>query len=277
MPLTFAEVIGDPIAHSKSPLIHGFWLQRLGLDGSYRATRVAAPQLPDYFKERRANPNWRGCNVTVPHKEAVLPLIDDLTAMARTVGAVNTVFPREAALVGANTDVEGIVHALPPFEASPLSRACLIGSGGAARAALAAFKLQRVAEVLLVVRNVEKGERLLAEFGLHGRIETIEAAAGIDAAQLIVNATTLGMRGHDSMPANLLDHIRSVEDRQTVVFDMVYAPLETELLRVARERGLRVVDGLSMLVGQAAIAFELFYGAPAPRRDDAALRALLTS
>jgi shikimate dehydrogenase len=277
MPATYAEVIGDPIAHSKSPAIHRFWLEQLGLDGDYRSTRVASGDLRAYFQSRRSDPDWRGCNVTVPHKEAVLSMLGELTPMALAVGAVNTVFPHDDQLAGANTDVDGVVNALPSFGEGELRCACLIGSGGAARAAIAAFKLCGVEEVLLNVRNIEKGERLLAELGMKGRVASVADGENFGRAQVIVNASTLGMTGQAPMPEPVLQQIGAIEDPATIVFDMVYAPLETELLRAARARGLRTVDGLQMLIGQAAVAFEAFFGAPAPREHDAELRALLTS
>lgn len=271
----YAEVIGDPVAHSKSPFIHRFWLDKVGLEGDYRATRVQAAELADYFQSRRADPDWRGCNVTVPHKQAVLPLLDQRTPLASQVGAVNVIVPRDG-LLGGNSDVDGIMAALS-FEPGELKSACLIGSGGAALAALAAFRLMGVARVALNVRSRDKGERLLADFGFDGRVAEVDDEANVAGAQLIVNASTLGMEGKDPMPAGLLNHVRVHPDDKAVVFDMVYAPLRTELLRTAEQRGLRTADGLAMLIGQAAAAFAGFFGVPAPRTHDSELRRLLIS
>lgn len=274
MPIPYAEVIGDPVAHSKSPLIHRFWLAREAIDADYRATHVTAEGLGDYLARRRDDPDWRGCNVTVPHKQAVIPYLDGMTPFSEQVGAINVVMPRDG-LVGANSDVEGITSALPPME--KLGQACLIGSGGAALAALAAFRLLGIAKVSLNVRNRLKGEQLLAAWGFDGRVGAIDDADNIRSAQLVINASTLGMAGKDPMPDSLLRLVEAHPDDEVVVFDMVYAPLETALLAAARRRGLRTVDGLAMLVGQAAGAFEAFFRCPAPRAHDAELRALLTS
>lgn len=277
MTVPYAEVIGDPIAHSKSPLIHRFWLAKLGVDGEYRAHRVAAGELAEYFAARRTDPSWRGCNVTVPHKQAVEPYLDRLSDLAADVGAVNLVCYAGKRLVGGNSDVDGIRHALPAIGTGELQTACLIGSGGAALAALAAVRLLGIGEVRLNVRNREKGEDLLRRFRLEGRVGAVDDRDNLASAQLIVNASVLGMEGQAPMPETVLSQIAACKDDSTIVFDMVYAPLETELLKAADGRGLRTVDGLRMLVAQAASAFEAFYGAPAPRQHDAELRTLLTS
>jgi shikimate dehydrogenase len=271
----YAEVIGDPIAHSKSPLIHKFWLSKLGFEGDYRATRVAADGLEAYFRERRTQGDWRGCNVTVPHKQAVIASLDRLSERAREVGAVNTVVADNGALAGDNSDVGGILDALSPV-ARP-ARVCLIGSGGAALAALAAFRLLSVSFLSLNVRDHAKGERLLAASRLDGRVGPIDDREGLLGADLIVNATTLGMTGQSSMPDEVLRHVGAIANPGAAVFDMVYSPLETALLAAARRRGLVAIDGLEMLVGQAALAFGQFFGREAPRAHDAELRALLTS
>lgn len=272
----YAEVIGDPIGHSKSPTIHGFWLKALGLDGDYRATQVKAEALPAFFAERRGDLDWRGCNITVPHKQAVMAFVDALSPLAREVGAVNLITGR-AQLSADNCDVLGIIDSLPASMLPPRPlKACLIGSGGAARAALAAFSRMPVATVCLNVRDPAKGRALLDSFGIEGRCGPIDDEENLAEADLIVNATTLGMAGQAPMPESLLRRIGGAS-REAVVFDMVYVPLETDLLRAAARAGLRTVDGLTMLIGQAAAAFERFFGAPAPRGEDAALRRLLTS
>jgi shikimate dehydrogenase len=271
----FAEVIGDPIGHSKSPLIHKFWLAKLGLEGDYRSARVAADGLAAYFAERRTQANWRGCNVTVPHKQAVIAALDRLSDTAREVGAVNTITAEDGGLAGDNTDVGGIIDALAPVGRP--ARVCLIGSGGAALAALAAFRLLSASFVSLNVRDRAKGERLLAASGLDGRVGAVDDREGLLGADLIVNATTLGMAGQSAMPEEVLRHIGSITNPRAAVFDMVYSPLETALLAAARRSGLVAIDGLEMLVGQAALAFVQFFGREAPRAHDAELRALLTS
>lgn len=272
----YAEVIGDPIAHSKSPMIHGFWLSKLGIDAEYRACHVRPDELADYFTRRREDADWRGCNVTIPHKLATLALIENADEAARSTGAANTVFRADGELRAANTDIEGILAALPEDLMPAGAEVCVLGTGGAARAALAACKRRGVGTLLLSARNQETGWALLREFGFGGTVRPIDDRHNIRTAEVIVNATSLGMTGKDPMPQAVLDHLRDPLP-DAVVFDMVYSPLETELLHAAAQAGCRTVDGLAMLVGQAAVAFELFFGAPAPRQHDAELRALLTA
>lgn len=276
MSCCYAEVIGDPIAHSKSPLIHNFWLGKLGIDAEYRACHVRPEELADYFAQHRRDARWRGCNVTIPHKVAVLELIDAADDAAQGTGAVNTVFRHEKKLVGTNTDIDGILAALPPPLMPPGARVCILGTGGAARAALAACRRRGVGTILLSARNRQAGENLLEEFGFAGSVRAIDDAHNIGAAQVIINATSLGMSGKAAMPEAMLQHLPEAKE-EAVVFDMVYAPLETALLRTARDSGLQTVDGLAMLVGQAATAFERFFGQSPPREHVAELRALLTA
>jgi shikimate dehydrogenase len=272
----FAEVIGDPVAHSKSPLLHGFWLAKTGIEADYVATHVRPDELAGHIARRREDPDWRGCNVTVPHKQAVIAYLDKLSPLAAEIGAVNLIIP-ESGLVGANSDIEGITASLPPFANGELRQACLIGSGGAALAALGAFRLLGVPQVTLNVRDQAKGERLLAQWGFAGRVAAVDDAENLLGAQLIINATTLGMKGQAAMPQGLLRHVAAHPDDRAVVFDMVYAPIDTALLLAARRRGLRTVDGLAMLIGQAATSFGAFFGHPPPREYDAQLRALLAA
>lgn len=274
----YAEVIGDPVAHSKSPLIHDFWLAKLGIAAEYRKTRVRPDQLAAYLAARRGDPGWRGCNVTVPHKEAVLPLIETLDPSAGRVGAVNTIVAGAGErLIGHNTDVDGILAALPAALMAPGAEVCLIGAGGAARAALAACKRRGIAKIRISARDRPAAERLRAEFRLEGRVAALDDAHNIRTAEVIINATSLGMIGKPAMPQAILDHLADPLLPGVVVFDMVYAPLDTALLVAARSVGSRTVDGLQMLVAQAAAAFALFFGARAPREHDAELRALLTA
>jgi shikimate dehydrogenase len=262
----YAEVIGDPIAQSKSPAIHNFWLGKLGIDAEYRACHVASDGLADYFAARRADPAWRGCNVTMPHKQAAMAFLDRLDPLAEKVGAVNTIVPEARGLVGYNTDVRGF---LEPLGDAGFEAVTVIGAGGAARAVLAALADRGVRRVSLQNRSIAKGEALLAEFGLDGTVG--EPGSAVPAAGLLVNTSALGMAGNPPLP----EVERFVIDGGTV-FDIVTTPLETELLQRARARGLRTIDGLSMLIGQAAAAFEKFFGAAPPRDDgDAELRKLL--
>ena len=268
MTAPYAEVIGDPIAHSKSPLIHRFWLEALGIVGDYRATHVIPDALARYFTERRADPAWRGCNVTVPHKLAALDHVADPGEVRGGIGAINTVFRGEGgAPTGTNTDAAGFWSPIAELDLSE-ERVAVVGTGGAARAVLWALARVGVAHITLLARNPLKGAGLLAHFGLKGDVVPLDAP--LPPAALLVNASVLGMVGQASLVPDL-----SPLPEDALVYDLVYAPLETPLLAAARARGLEVVDGLEMLVGQAALAFELFFGKEPPRERDAELRALL--
>lgn len=267
--MTYAEVIGDPIAHSKSPLIHGFWLQALGIRAEYRKTHVAAEGLGAYFAARRADPDWLGCNITIPHKRAALDFVEDRGDVRASIGAINTVFRSDDAIVGTNTDAAGFYAPISGMELAG-QPVVVIGAGGAARAILFALSRVGVGRVTLLNRNPLKGAGLLASFGLKGDALTLDAP--IPPAALLVNATLLGMTGQPPLDLDL-----SALPDDAVVYDVVYAPLETSLLKAARARDLATVDGLEMLIGQAALAFELFFGQAPPRDRDAELRALLMS
>ena len=273
----YAEVIGDPIAHSKSPLIHNFWLGKLGIDAEYRVCHVRPEELAAYFASRRQDPAWRGCNVTIPHKESIAPLIDRVDARAAAVGAVNTVWrDGDGALCGTNTDVDGVeVAVLGQLLAS--RSATVIGAGGAARAAFAFLAGSSCKTVRILARSLDKARRAAGECGLEAEVLPFEVGSGaLAGADLLINATQLGMKGQDAMPAFVLEELSGMTPGG-LVFDMVYAPLETELLKTAARCGLRTSDGLVMLVGQAATAFAKFFGRLPFREYDAELRGILTS
>ena len=264
----YAEVIGHPIAHSKSPLIHNFWLRQLGLVGDYRAHDVAPQDLERYFAERAADTDWRGCNITIPHKIAALDFVSDPGDVRSSIGAINTVFRNEAgALVATNTDAGGFYGPIADIPSAG-ETAIVIGAGGAARAVLFALAQADVDEVVMVARNVLKAAGLLAHFGLKGKVIGFDAR--LPEAALLVNASPLGMVGQEPLEIDL-----SPLPEHAVVYDLVYAPIETPLLKAARDRDLEAVDGLEMLVGQAAIAFELFFGVAPPDDEEDELRDLL--
>lgn len=266
----YAEVIGDPVAHSKSPLIHNFWLRKLGRPGVYERTHVLARDLASFLQSRRGDRDWRGCNVTIPHKTAALSLVDDATPDARGAGAANTLFRAGAKLVGANTDVVALRHDLRGWaeEAAVLGLPIvLFGAGGAARAALQAVRDVAGVEILLVNRDMDKGERLLRQLGVAGR--ALPLGTRLPAAYAIVNASSLGMHGFPPLPVTAGD----VTGR---VYDLVYWPLETDLLRLARQKDRPTLDGLTMLVAQAKAAFELLFGVAPPAGTEPELRELLT-
>ena len=272
----YAEVIGDPVAHSKSPTIHNFWLGLRGIAADYERCHVRPQELTDYFVARRADPLWRGCNVTIPHKQAVMTSLDEIAPRAAKVGAVNTVW-RDAAggLHGTNTDVDGVSEALRRAPDLAGRTAVVLGAGGAARAAFAHLEALACASVRVVARDHRKAAATLDQFELPAQFSAFDDSAPFAEAAVVINATQLGMTGQAAMPRTLIDGLcRAAPD--CLVFDMVYAPLETPLLKAARSFGLATSDGLEMLIGQAARAFELFFGASAPRERDVELRRLLT-
>jgi len=266
----YAEVIGDPIAQSKSPLIHGFWLDALGIDAEYRRCHVTAEELGDYFASRRDDRDWRGCNVTLPHKIAALDHVEDRGDVRSSIGAINTALRDGDALIGTNTDAGGFFAPIAGLDLAG-EHAVVVGSGGAARAILFALARIDIGRVTLMCRSPLKGAALLSGFGLKGDVVALGAPLAPTAA-LLVNASPLGMAGQPPLDLDLAPLAENA-----VVYDIVYAPLETPLLAQAHDRGLDTVDGLEMLVGQAALAFELFFDAEPPRDRDDELRALLVA
>ncbi|MEH6791028.1 shikimate dehydrogenase [Parasphingorhabdus sp.] len=269
-PIPYAEVIGDPIAHSKSPLIHKFWLDRLAMEADYRACHVSPGELAGYIAERKADPAWRGCNVTIPHKIAMLDLVADPGGVREKIGAVNTVFRQEdSSLVGTNTDAAGFLAPIADGDWTG-KHAIVVGAGGAARAVIFALKQAGIGEITLLARNGLKASGLLMQSSVKGGVLAMDAR--LPEADLLINASPLGMTGQAALEVNL-DPLPA----DALVYDLVYAPLETGLLRAAKQRDLTVVDGLEMLIGQAALAFELFFGATPPVEHDAELRKLLVA
>jgi shikimate dehydrogenase len=266
----YAEVIGDPIGHSLSPIIHNHWLEQLGLAGSYRPQRCAAGGVEAHLERRRRDPLWRGCNVTMPLKEEAAALLPG--DHASRYGAVNLITRSSSGLLGLNTDVKGIGAALGE---SPLGgkRAVIIGAGGSARAAIAAAGAVRGANVTVLARNPAKAgplRKLADEVSIEPLNRAAEAIAG---AAAVINASPLGMDGGPKMPDFVVAALAGAE-RGAVAVDLVYRPLETPFLKAAAAAQLRTADGLTVLIGQARPAFEAFFGAPPPP-GGAALRALL--
>ncbi len=280
----YAEVIGDPIAQSKSPAIHNFWLGKLGIDAEYRATLVSAAGLADYFSARRGDPDWRGCNITMPHKQAALAHLDQIDPLAARIGAVNTVVRgADGRLIGFNTDVAGFLEPLQPLlvQTQLYRMARILGAGGAARAIVAALADAHFT-LVLAARDPAKARVLLDELapkGEHHAVDLAHFAASTDFAfddrdqllDLVVNASPLGMAGQPPLVFDF-SHVPP----GSVVYDIVTHPLETPLLMQARQNGFATIDGLAMLIGQAAAAFAKFFGEAAPREADAELRAILT-
>ena len=262
----YAEVIGDPISHSRSPAIHRFWLQTLGIEGEYRATRVERSALPAFIAERRADAHWRGCNVTMPLKLDALMLADQSSDRAAAAGAANLLFVREGRLLAANTDVGAVARLLEPIVERP-GDITLLGNGGAARAVLVALRLLGIGQVRLQARDLAEARKLAVEFG------TGEEPARFDmpvTTSGLINATPLGMTGHPPFELDISDM-----PKDGWVMDLVTDPDPTALTQRASASGLRTIDGVAMLIEQAAESFELLFGRKAPRDKDAELLLLL--
>jgi shikimate dehydrogenase len=259
-----AGVIGDPVAHSRSPRLHGHWLRRHGIDGHYVPFHVAPDDLSDALR-MLPRVGVVGVNVTIPHKEAVFSLADHITDRARMAGAANTLTFRADGIHADNTDGIGFVAALD--QGAPhrdrTAPALILGAGGAARGLVAALLEAGASAVTIANRTSARAEALSELFD--GRVRPIAwgaAAAAMADHALLVNATSLGMSGQPTLDMPL-DALPST----AVVSDIVYTPLETPLLAAARARGLVAVDGLGMLLHQAAPGFEAWFGV-APAVDD---------
>ena len=261
----FAEVIGDPIDHSLSPTIHNFWLEALGIDAEYRRRKIGRADLPAYLAACRADPAWRGSNVTMPLKLDAVALADQTTDRAVAAGAANVLMPRDGKLVAANTDVGAIAAVLKRLHDAKarMGSVTLLGNGGAARAALVALKLIGISAVRIQARDLAEAKKLAVEFGLDVGPEPLTAPIDSDG---LINATPLGMTGRDCLNCDL-----SRLPAGGWVFDMVSNPADTPLLEAARGRGLATATGLDMLVEQAASSFKLFFDRDPPRDRDAEL------
>lgn len=278
------HVIGDPIAQSKSPQIHNFWIEKLELAGEYSAQHVTSDGLADYLACQRNMPGWAGCNVTMPHKQAVLPFLDKVDPLAARVGAVNTITrSSDGALKGFNTDIGGFLEPLhTTLNDKHLFRmARILGTGGAARAIIAGL-VEQGFTLVVAGRDPQKARALLDELapnGEHHAVHLSHFAEPTDFAfddregclDLVVNASPLGMTGN---PPLEFDWTHAPPG--SIAYDIVTNPVETPFLQNARAAGHPVIDGLTMLIGQAAIAFEKFFGLTPPRQHDAELIELLT-
>lgn len=253
-----AGVLGWPVAHSRSPRLHGHWLQHYGIDGAY----VPLPVRPERFEAAvRAllDLGFRGANVTIPHKEAALALCDAVTPLARRIGSVNTLVFRDGRIEGDSSDGFGFLENLrqeaPDWRAGA-GPAVVLGAGGAARAVIAALLDAGAPAVRLLNRTRTRAEALAEALG--GVVEVLDWGAwepALGGAGLLVNTTSLGMSGQPPLEIEL-----AALPPRTLVNDIVYVPLETPLLAVARARGNPVVDGLGMLLHQARPGFEAWFG-----------------
>lgn len=252
-----AFVTGHPIKHSRSPKIHGHWLTKHGIDGSYQAIDVAPEDISEFLATLQAN-GYQGGNVTIPHKEAAFARVDVRDQAAEEIGAVNTLWFEDGKLCGGNTDAHGFAANLDEYEPGweKNGPAVVLGAGGASRAIIHALKLRGVSDIRIVNRTLARAQDLRHRFGAGISAHAMEATGELlGDAGLLINTTALGMHGNESLsadPTRLPDH--------AIVTDIVYVPLETPLLAAARARGLRTVDGLGMLLHQAVPGFERWFG-----------------
>ena len=249
-------IIAWPAGHSRSPLIHNYWIKQHKLDAEYLREAVPPEKLAEFIKSMRAN-GYVGANVTLPHKEAVLKLSEP-DERARAVGAANALWFDDDRLRSTNTDVEGFLanlDAATPGWDRGLSTAVVLGAGGGARAVVFALLAREVGRIYVINRTEERAKALRKKFGARVQVAGWEETTGLlGGAGLLVNTTTLGMVGQPPLEFNLRC------PPSLVVADLVYAPLVTGLLASARARGLRTADGLGMLLHQAVRGFELWFG-----------------
>jgi shikimate dehydrogenase len=273
--IPLAGVIGHPVAHSRSPALHGYWLQRYGIRGHYIPMDVAQADLVEALKIL-PKLGFVGLNVTIPHKETVLQLADNVTDRAALIGAANTlIFRKDGTIYADNTDGSGFMTNLrlnAPAWAPGSGPAAILGAGGAARAVVAALFEVGVPEIRIANRTKARAEALRADFGAKLTVyDWTQAGQMLDGAALVVNTTSLGMPGKPGFQVPL-----GALDRHAVVTDIVYTPLQTPLLIGAQAMGCTTVDGLGMLLHQAAPGFERWFD-HRPDVDAATRQAVLSA
>lgn len=270
--IPLAGVIGHPIAHSRSPRLHGHWLQRYGLKGHYIPMDVAPQDLAEALK-MLPKLGFVGINVTIPHKEAVLALADVVTDRAALIGAANTlIFRKDGKIHADNTDGAGFMANLRQYAPNwrPDRPVALFGAGGAARAVIAALIEVGVPEIRIANRTRPRAEQLCSDFGAKLVIhDWLHAGEMLKGAGVVINSTSLGMSGKPDLRLPL-DHL----EKGAVATDLVYTPLMTPFLVEAEARGAQIVDGLGMLLHQAAPGFERWFG-KRPEVDEALRQAVL--
>ena len=251
-----AGVMGWPISHSRSPCVHGYWLEKYAIDGAYVPLAVVPDRFEEALKGLQAA-GFRGVNVTVPHKEAALRACDTIDPDAERIGAVNTiVFGDDGSIQGSNTDAYGFIENIRQTAAWAGGVAVVLGAGGAARAICVSLIDAGATQIHLINRPKSRAESLAREFGNKIRVEDWKNRSNtLLNASLLVNTTSLGMTGQPPLDINL-----DVLPTAAIVNDIVYAPLETPLLATARSRGNITIDGLGMLLHQARPGFETWFG-----------------
>ncbi len=273
--IPLAAVLGHPVIHSRSPQLHGYWLRARDLAGHYVPIDVAPADLHSVV-EAMPRMGFVGCNVTIPHKEAIMEIADEVSDRAARIGAANTLtFRTDGSVFADNTDGIGFLENLrlnaPGWEASA-GPAAIFGAGGAARAVIVALLDSGAPAIRIMNRSGDRAEALRNEFGDRiAVVDWMDSHALLEGAATVTNTTALGMTGHPRFPVPL-DGISS----EAVATDLIYAPLETDFLRDAAGRGCRTVDGLGMLIHQAVPGFERWFG-HRPAVDSAVRSAVLAA
>lgn len=271
--MNIALLLGDPVKHSLSPVMHNAAFRACGLDWQYELLQTPREQLKDTIAHLRTN-GFTSANITIPHKEAVVEYLDDITDHASRIGAVNTILKREGKLIGDNTDVYGFTQSLrdAAIELRDI-RAVVLGAGGAARAVTFGLAEQGAARITLINRTESRALKLAHDLGVHFPKLNVEVGsiAAFATANLIVNATSVGMSPNENESP-----MRWSFPRGVAAIDLVYRPLQTKFLRDAQRAGARPISGIGMLVHQGAAAFKLWTGqdAPVELMLDQAMRAL---
>jgi shikimate dehydrogenase len=273
--IPLAGVIGHPVAHSKSPSLHGYWLKRYGIKGHYIPVDIAPVDLPRLLR-LLPELGFVGCNVTIPHKEAILQIADVVTDRAALIGAANTlIFRKDGKIHADNTDGSGFIANLrqnAPHWAPAAGPAVVLGAGGAARAVVAALIEVGVPEIRIANRTRPRADALRADFGAKVHVhEWVQAGNLLADAATVINTTSLGMTGKPDFRVPL-----DTLNPSALVTDLVYTPLKTQFLIEAEARGAFVVDGLGMLLHQAAPGFERWFGVR-PEIDAETRRAVLAA
>lgn len=268
-----AFVAGYPIKHSRSPLIHGYWLEQFGIEGSYNAVEVHPDAFKDFLEQIRSGEQggFIGGNVTIPHKESASQYADNPDELAKELGAANTIWLEEGKLWATNTDGHGFIANLderhPGWDKA--GKAVVLGAGGASRAIIQALRNRGLSEIHVLNRTVERAQELSDRFGENVHAHAIDALQEtMSGAGLFVNTTSLGMDGSE-----IPDFDFSPLAADAVVTDIVYVPLKTPILKIAEQQGFAIVDGLGMLLHQAAPGFEKWFGVR-PKVDET-LRSLI--
>jgi shikimate dehydrogenase len=260
-----AFVCGWPIEHSRSPIIHSYWLEKYQLKGTYEKIAVSPDDLSEFLVDLKKS-GFIGGNFTIPHKEKIASHVLNIDDAAKNIGAVNTVWFEDDRLMGGNTDWLGFSANLDDWadgwaDREKLDRPLIVlGAGGAARGVLYALQQRGFTNIFLVNRTRSNAEKIAKEFSINIKTASLEEISALPLdISLLVNTSSLGMSGKSQLPQDLIDYIGNVS-KDAVVNDIVYIPLETELLKIASKANLKTVDGLGMLLHQAVPGFEHWFG-----------------